>query len=155
MPLPEKVGTLHIGRMLTRRSVALGALASPLLARIAFADAAKPLVVFLGNDQCGFCKMWRAQSEPGFKASEAFKKVEYRVVHPATFEAMLQEASWPEDLRWLLTDFEMSDEGAQRGLWTPRFFLAEDKKIVLTVTGNDAWKQKMLPAIDQATGTKA
>jgi hypothetical protein len=141
--------------MITRRSAAVAALATAFVSRSALAQAAKPLVVFLGNDQCGFCKMWRAQSEPGFKASDVFKKVEYRVVHPATFEAMLQEASWPEDLRWLLTDFEMSDEGAQHGLWTPRFFLSEDKKIVLTVTGNDAWKQKMLPAIDQAAGTKA
>jgi hypothetical protein len=145
----------HSACMLNRRTLALGALASPFIARQASAGPDKPLVVFLGNDQCSFCKIWRAKAEPGFLASPVFKKVDYKVVHPATFDAMLQEESWPADLRWMLTDFLMSDEGAQRGLWTPRFFLAEDKKIVLTVTGNDAWTDKMLPAIGQATGTKA
>jgi hypothetical protein len=29
---------------------------------------------------------------------------------------MLQEESWPADIRWILTDFQMSDEGAQRGV---------------------------------------
>jgi len=31
----------------------------------------------------------------------------------------------------------MSDEGAQRGNWTPRFILAQDGKIIFTATGND------------------
>ena len=140
--------------MLNRRSVALAALALP-LSSLALAQTGKPLVVFLGNDQCGFCKVWRMQAEPIFTSSETFKKLDYRVVHPATFEAMLQEESWPADLRWLLTEFEMSDEGAQHGLWTPRFFLVRDRKIVLTVTGNDAWKSRMLPAIADATGGRA
>lgn len=141
--------------MITRRSAALSALSAALIARTALADTTRPLVVFLGNDQCSFCKKWRAEAEPGFKSSDDFKKVEYRVVHPASFEAMMQEDSWPADLRWMLTEFQMSDEGAQRALWTPRFFLAENKKIILTVTGNDAWNSKMLPAIRQAIGTKA
>jgi hypothetical protein len=143
--------------MLNRRSLTLAALALPVSSVIQFqarAQAARPLVVFLGNDQCGFCKMWRAQAEPAFTSSEVFKKLDYRVVHPATFDAMLQEESWPADLRWLLTEFEMSDESAQRGLWTPRFFLARDKKIIFTTTGNDGWKLKMWPRIVEATGTR-
>jgi len=143
--------------MLNRRAIALSALAVP-IAAAPFglrAQAAKPMVVFLGNDQCGFCKIWRAQAEPDFTSSDAFKKLDYRVVHPVTFEAMLEEKSWPDDLQWVLTDFLMSDEGAQHGLWTPRFFLVHDHKIALTVTGNDAWKARMLPAIAEATGAHA
>ncbi len=49
----------------------------------------------------------------------------------------------------------MSDEGAQRGYWTPRFILAQDNKIALTVTGNDGWKQKMWPKLLEVTGTAA
>lgn len=141
--------------MLNRRSLVIAAAVVPLLAHAASAQAGKPLVVFLGNDQCSFCKIWRAQYEPAFLASPAFKKVDYKVVHPATFEAMMVEDSWPVDLRWMLTDFQMSDEGAQRALWTPRFFLAQDNKIVLTVTGNDGWKQKMWPKLLEVTGTAA
>ena len=76
-------------------------------------------------------------------------------MHPASPELMLQEQSWPEDARWILTDFQMSDEGAQRGYWTPRFFLAQDQKIVLTTTGLDGWKKKMWPRILEVTGTAA
>jgi hypothetical protein len=68
---------------------------------------------------------------------------------------MLQEDSWPADIRWLLTDFLMSDEGAQRGYWTPRFILAQDNKIVLSVTGLEGWKDKMWPKILAVTGTTA
>lgn len=144
--------------MLNRRSLTLTGLAlaaMPSLARVAEAGAGRPLVVFLGNDQCTFCKLWEARSEPAFKQSAAFKKLDFRVVHPATFEAMIEKKSWPEDLRWMLTDFLASDEGAQRGLWTPRFFLAQDHKIVLTVTGSDGWEQKMWPRILEVTGTTA
>ena len=68
---------------------------------------------------------------------------------------MLQEDSWPADIRWILTDFQMSDEGAQRGYWTPRFILAQDNKIIFTATGNDGWKKEMWPKILEVTGTAA
>jgi len=74
-------------------------------------------------------------------------------VHPATPDLMLLEESWPADVRWILTDFQMSDEGAQRGYWTPRFFLAQDRKILLTVTGLEGWKKQMWPRILEVTGT--
>lgn len=49
----------------------------------------------------------------------------------------------------------MSDEGAQRRNWTPRFILAQDGKIIFTATGNDGWKTKMWPKIVEVTETKA
>ena len=49
----------------------------------------------------------------------------------------------------------MSDEGAQRGNWTPRFILAQDKKIIFTTTGNGGWKEQMWPKIMEVTGSKA
>ena len=48
----------------------------------------------------------------------------------------------------------MSEEGAQRGDVTPRFILAQDKKIILTATGNVGWKDKMWPKIVEVTGSK-
>ncbi len=77
------------------------------------------------------------------------------MVHPANAELILKEENWPADARWVLTDFMMSEEGAQRGYVTPRFILAQDHKIVLTVTGNDGWTQKMWPKILEVTGTTA
>jgi hypothetical protein len=87
--------------------------------------------------------------------SEAFKKLDYVVVHPANGDLILKEESWPQEARWILTDFLMSDEGAQRGNWTPRFILARDNKILFTATGNGGWKDKMWPKIVEVTGTSA
>lgn len=47
----------------------------------------------------------------------------------------------------------MSDEGAQRGAYTPRFILAQDEKIIFTAVGNGGWKDKMWPKILEVTGT--
>ncbi len=77
------------------------------------------------------------------------------MVHPANGDLILKEESWPADVRYILTDFLMSDEGAQRGNWTPRFILVQDKKIIFTTTGNDGWKQKMWPKILEVTGIAA
>lgn len=74
-------------------------------------------------------------------------------MHPADAPFILQEENWPADARWILTEFLMSDEGAQRGYWTPRFILAQDDRIVFTTTGNDGWKQKMWPRLLEVTGT--
>ncbi|HEU5093698.1 MAG TPA: hypothetical protein VFT77_01025 [Reyranella sp.] len=77
------------------------------------------------------------------------------MVHPANASLILEEQYWPADARWVLADFLASDEGRQRGDWTPRFILAQDHKIAFTVTGNDGWKQKMWPRILEVTGTSA
>jgi hypothetical protein len=77
------------------------------------------------------------------------------VVHPADLPFIFKEENWPPDALWIREDFLMSDEGAQRANWTPRFLLGQDRKIVLTVTGNDGWKDKMWPKILEITGTRA
>ncbi|MDP2332331.1 MAG: hypothetical protein Q8M19_16715 [Reyranella sp.] len=68
---------------------------------------------------------------------------------------MTKEESWPAAARAVRTVFLASDDGKQRGSATPRFILFQDGKIVLTVTGNAGWKDKMWPMIQEVTGTKA
>jgi hypothetical protein len=77
------------------------------------------------------------------------------VVHPADAPYILQEEYWPQDARWILVDFLMSDEGAQRGNVTPRFILANNKRIVFTTVGNNGWTDEMWPKILAITGMKA
>lgn len=76
-------------------------------------------------------------------------------MHPADGSLILKEESWPPESRWILTEFLMSDEGAQRGNYTPRFILAQNQKIIFTTTGNAGWKEKMWPKILEVTGTAA
>lgn len=76
-------------------------------------------------------------------------------MYPANAELVPVEASWPAAARPIRAAFLESDEGKSRPAATPRFILWKDGKIVLTVTGNAGWKDKMWPAIQEATATKA
>ncbi|MFO1087575.1 MAG: hypothetical protein U1E21_23695 [Reyranellaceae bacterium] len=55
----------------------------------------------------------------------------------------------------MLTAFLASDEGKARPDATPRFILAQNGKVLLAVTGNAGWKEKMWPKIQEVTGTSA
>jgi len=55
----------------------------------------------------------------------------------------------------VLAAFLMSDEGKARPDVTPRFILAQDDRIILAVTGNAGWKDRMWPRIQEVTGTGA
>ncbi len=68
---------------------------------------------------------------------------------------MPKEESWPTAARPIRTAFLDSEEGKSRPAATPRFILFKDGKVLLTVTGNAGWKDKMLPMIQEMTGTKA
>ena len=68
---------------------------------------------------------------------------------------ILKDESWPADALWVREAFLSSDEGKARPNGTPRFILAQDKQVILAVTGNAGWKDKMWPKILEVTGTKA
>lgn len=85
--------------------------------------------------------------------SKIFKKLEYFVVHPASGSLILKEEYWPTSAIWILTEFLMSDEGAQRGQITPRFIVAHRQEIVLTATGNAGWTDKILPKLGELANT--
>ena len=88
-------------------------------------------------------------------ASDACKKLDYRIVHPADQTLILKEENWPADARWVRVAFLESDEGKARPDATPRFILAQNGKIILAVTGNAGWKDQMWPKILEVTRTAA
>ena len=67
----------------------------------------------------------------------------------------MMEQSWPTPARPVRAAFLASEEGKKSPNATPRFILLQDGKIVLTVTGNGGWKEKMWPMIQQVTATSA
>ena len=81
--------------------------------------------------------------------------MDYQVVHPANADLIMADASWPAPAMPIRAAFLASDEGKNRPNATPRFILFQDGKVVLTVTGNGGWKDKMWPMIQQVTATKA
>jgi hypothetical protein len=66
-----------------------------------------------------------------------------------------KEESWPAAVRPIRAAFLDSEEGRSQPAATPRFILFQNGKIVLTVTGNAGWKDKMWPKVLEVTGTKA
>ena len=144
--------------MFKRRSLLTGAsafAATPALLGGARAQAAKPMLIFAGDETSEGCKVWRTQWEPMFKQSPVFQKLDYRIVFPKTPALLLKPASWPVDLRWVLDTFLMSQVGVEQGAETPRFFLVQDGQITLTAVGNNGWREIMWPTLMDVTGSKA
>ncbi len=77
------------------------------------------------------------------------------MVHPANLTLILKDESWPRDALWVRAAFLASDEGKARPEGTPRFILAQDGKVILAVTGNAGWKDRMWLKILEVTGSKA
>ncbi len=143
--------------MFGRRFLTMGgaaAAALPWQAATAQAQAGRPMLVFVGDQASAACKTWRTQWEPLFVASEAYKRLDYRVVYPATAALVLKPASWPADLRWVLDTFLMSEVGVEQGAETPRFFLIQNRQITFTTLGNSGWREVMWPTLLDVTGTK-
>ena len=81
--------------------------------------------------------------------------MDYQVVHPANADLVMVEESWPAPARPIRAAFLASEDGKKSPNATPRFILFQDGKIVLTVTGNGGWKDKMWPKMQEVTATKA
>lgn len=81
--------------------------------------------------------------------------MDYQVVYPANASLVTAEESWPAPARPIRAAFLASEDGQKSPNATPRFILFQDGKVVLTVTGNGGWKDKMWPMIQEVTATKA
>ncbi len=142
--------------MFKRRSVMIGGAASVVaaaLARVAEAQASRPMLVFVGDQTSEACKVWHSQWEPLFVASAAYKKLDYRVINPAKSSLLAKQQTWPANLRWLLDTFLMSQVGVQEGFEVPRFFLVQNRQVTISTSGNNAWRDVMWPTILDVTGT--
>ena len=109
----------------------------------------------MGDPASEECKTWCSQWEPLFAGTPAYKKVDYRMVYPASNALLLKQESWPADIRWILDTFLASEDGVKRGTVVPRFILAQSQQIIATASGNAGWRDDMWPTIMDVTGTKA
>ncbi len=117
-------------------------------------DGGPLTLVYACDAQSEPCKTWATQWEPIFAASPAAKKVTLRKVSAPTAKALLQQATWPADLRWLLDVFLMSQEGVQEAYETPRFFLLQNNQISFASAGINGWREFMWPMILDMTKTR-
>jgi hypothetical protein len=140
--------------VLYRIGLAILAAVAASWASAAGAQGSRLTLVYACDEQSEPCKTWRSQWEPMLAGSPAAQKVTLRKVHAPTAKALLQPASWPQDLRWVLDVFLMSQEGVQDGYDTPRFFLLQGGQIAFSSVGNNGWREFMWPTILDMTNTK-
>lgn len=100
-------------------------------------------VIYLGTNDCPYCRHWEAARKPELLASSEGKAASYREVHGETLRKPIEAAHYPADLKWLAEQI-----GPSRGV--PRFVLVVDGKVVMNVMGTEAYQQAFLPALRRA-----
>jgi glutaredoxin len=100
-------------------------------------------VIYLGTNDCPYCRHWEAARKPELLASPEGKAASYREVHGETLRKPIEAAHYPADLKWVAEQI-----GPSRGV--PRFVLVVDGKVVMNVMGTEAYQQAFLPALRRA-----
>ncbi|WP_428667993.1 hypothetical protein [Reyranella sp.] len=89
-------------------------------------------LIYIGGQDCGGCKRWRANAHPRWLASEEIQKVSYFEIEPITLKDAYDERSWPRGLRAVLAQVPHKSG-------TPRFLIVQDGRIVSNQLGVSAW----------------
>jgi hypothetical protein len=118
-----------------------------LLASAAALAGGKVQVVYLGTNDCPFCRHWESSRKPELLASPEGKAAIYHEVHGDTLRRPIEARHYPNELKWLGEQL-----GPQRGV--PRFVLVVDGRVALNVMGTEAYQAVFLPALRRAAAEK-
>ena len=105
--------------------------------------ADKVEVIYLGANDCRYCRHWESARRPELLASPEGKAAAYREVHGETLRKPIEAQHYPDELKWLGDQI-----GPMRGV--PRFLLVVDGKLTLNVLGTEAYQHVFLPALRRA-----
>ena len=104
-------------------------------------------VVYLGTDDCPFCRHWEARARgelmTEMRSSPDWKSVRYFEVRGETLRQPIVERHYPEELKWLGRQL-----GPSRGV--PRFILVVNGEVKWSVFGTNGYENTFLPALRQA-----
>lgn len=114
-----------------------------LLASAAALAGGKVQVIYLGTNDCPYCRHWEASRKPELLASPEGKAAAYHEVHGETLRRPIEAKHYPGELKWLGEQL-----GPLRGV--PRFVLVVDGKVTLNVMGTEAYQAVFLPALRRA-----
>lgn len=124
----------------------LGFLALLLASATALAQG-KVEVIYLGANDCPYCRHWQAARKPELLASPEAKAFTYHEVHGETLRKPIEAKHYPAELKWVAEAI-----GPSRGV--PRFLLVVDGKITQSVYGTEAYQHIFLPALRRAVADK-
>lgn len=115
----------------------------------ALASAASDIeIIYLGTDDCPYCRYWEAARRPELLASPEGRAARYHEVRGRTLREPIRESHYPPGLKWVYDQV-----GPSRGV--PRFVLAVGGRVVLNVAGTEAYREVFLPALRAAVAERA
>ena len=108
-------------------------------------------VVYLGADDCPYCRHWEARAKGELmgelRASPGGNAFRYYEVKGETLRQPIVERHYPEELKWLARRL-----GPSRGV--PRFILVVNGEVTWSVYGTSEYEKIFLPALRQAVARK-
>lgn len=105
------------------------------------AFAAQDMVVYIGADDCKYCREWEAQFERQFKAQCAARNIAFRAVQVATLRNIRDPRYWPDDLKPLLAKFSSSTG-------SPHFLAVTGTRVIVDTHGIVNWKKLIVPLVE-------
>lgn len=102
----------------------------------------RPLLIYVGAEDCAPCRTWQRGDGEVFRQSKDFALLTYREVKPAHLHEILDDRYWPEDIRGYRDRLKRSDG-------VPLWFLVADATIVTQHYGVGAWKNDVLPKLNR------
>jgi len=116
---------------MNRRAFLFAGLATPVALSAAW--AADVQMIYVGGQDCPYCRMWRDTYEKAWCASPDFGRVTWIEVDPPHLREAYQARHWPAELRAVL-------EQVPRKSGTPRFLIVKDGEIVSNELGVNKWE---------------
>ena len=98
------------------------------------------MLVYVGAEDCGPCKVWQRNQGAAFRDSAEFRRLTYREVESPSLFDLLNDENWPADLR-------VYRRSIRRGAGAPLWLLVADNKLVMQNFGLSQWDETVLPKI--------
>jgi len=105
-------------------------------------------VFYLHTPDCPYCQHWEARSRGELLASPEGRAVRYVEIRGETLRQPILARHYPPEYQWVYEQI-----GPSRGV--PRFLLAVDGRIALSVYGTGGYSQVFLPALKAAVANRA
>lgn len=97
-------------------------------------------LLYLGTDDCPYCRRWESRTKDAFLASPEGRAVNFVHVKGRTLREPIVEQHYPPEFRWVFDKI-----GPSRGV--PRFLLVMDGKLVMSAFGLNEWEDRFRPAL--------
>ena len=110
--------------------------------RTAFTEpVSRPLLVYVGADDCAPCRAWQNTDEQDFRQSRTFERLTYRTVKSATLYKLLDDGYWPYELREYRSRLRPN-------VSAPLWLIIADGGKMEQISGLSQWKQTALPRLE-------